>query len=38
MKPFDVGLAVTVAVISGLAFVASPVALDEFSPTLPAAA
>jgi O-acetylserine/cysteine efflux transporter len=34
MKPFDVGLAVTVAVIWGLAFVASRIALDEFSPEL----
>jgi len=34
MKPYDVGLAVTVAVIWGLAFVASRIALDEFSPEL----
>src|SRR6202035_5137726 len=34
MKPADVGLAVLVAVIWGLAFVASRTALDEFSPTL----
>ena len=34
MKPADVGLAVLVAVIWGLAFVASRIALDEFSPTL----
>jgi O-acetylserine/cysteine efflux transporter len=34
MKPFDAGLAVTVAVIWGLAFVASRIALDEFSPEL----
>jgi O-acetylserine/cysteine efflux transporter len=34
MKPYDVGLAVMVAVIWGLAFVASRVALDEFSPAL----
>ena len=32
MKPADVCLAVTVAVIWGLAFVASRIALDEFSP------
>src|ERR1700674_1560113 len=34
MKPFDVGLAVAVAVIWGLAFVASRLALDELSPSL----
>ena len=34
MKPFDVSLAVMVAVIWGLAFVASRIALDEFSPAL----
>jgi O-acetylserine/cysteine efflux transporter len=34
MKPTDVGLAVMVAVIWGLAFVASRIALDEFSPAL----
>ncbi len=34
MKPADVGLAVLVAVIWGLAFVASRIALDEFSPPL----
>ena len=34
MKPFDVCLAVMVAVIWGLAFVASRIALDEFSPEL----
>jgi O-acetylserine/cysteine efflux transporter len=34
MKPFDVGLAVAVAVIWGLAFVASRFALDELSPSL----
>jgi O-acetylserine/cysteine efflux transporter len=34
MKPFDVALAVMVAVIWGLAFVASRIALDEFSPEL----
>src|SRR5229473_1160893 len=34
MKPADVCLAVTVAVIWGLAFVASRIALDEFSPEL----
>ena len=34
MKPFDVALAVLVAVIWGLAFVASRIALDEFSPAL----
>jgi O-acetylserine/cysteine efflux transporter len=34
MKPYDVGLAVLVAVIWGLAFVASRIALDEFSPPL----
>src|SRR5947209_2663125 len=34
MKPFDAVLAVLVAVIWGLAFVASRVALDEFSPAL----
>jgi O-acetylserine/cysteine efflux transporter len=34
MKPADVGIAVTVAVIWGLAFVASRIALDEFSPEL----
>src|ERR1700722_398404 len=34
MKPSDVGLAVMVAVIWGLAFVASRIALDEFSPAL----
>ena len=34
MKPVDVSLAVMVAVIWGLAFVASRIALDEFSPEL----
>jgi len=34
MKPFDVCLAMLVAVIWGLAFVASRIALDEFSPEL----
>src|ERR1700716_2169441 len=34
MKPTDVCLAVLVAVIWGLAFVASRIALDEFSPEL----
>jgi O-acetylserine/cysteine efflux transporter len=34
MKPYDVCLAVAVAVIWGLAFVASRLALDEFSPEL----
>jgi O-acetylserine/cysteine efflux transporter len=34
MKPADVCLAITVAVIWGLAFVASRIALDEFSPEL----
>jgi O-acetylserine/cysteine efflux transporter len=34
MKPADVCLAVSVAVIWGLAFVASRIALDEFSPAL----
>jgi O-acetylserine/cysteine efflux transporter len=34
MKPADIGLAVLVAVIWGLAFVASRIALDELSPTL----
>src|SRR5215469_17233022 len=34
MKPADVGIAVLVAVIWGLAFVASRIALDEFSPSL----
>jgi O-acetylserine/cysteine efflux transporter len=34
MKPADVGLAALVAVIWGLAFVASRLALDEFSPAL----
>ena len=34
MKPVDVVLAVTVAVIWGLGFVASRLALDELSPTL----
>ena len=34
MKPADVGLAVLVAVIWGLAFVASRISLDEFSPPL----
>ena len=34
MKPADVGIAVRVAVIWGLAFVASRIALDEFSPEL----
>jgi hypothetical protein len=32
MKPFDVGLAVTVAVISGLAFVAPPHDENEHKP------
>jgi len=34
VKPADVGIAVLVAVIWGLAFVASRIALDEFSPEL----
>jgi O-acetylserine/cysteine efflux transporter len=34
MKPLDVGVAVAVAVIWGLAFVASRLALDELSPSL----
>jgi O-acetylserine/cysteine efflux transporter len=34
MKPYDVGLAVMVAVIWGLAFVVSRIALEEFSPAL----
>src|SRR5437762_8134436 len=34
MKPVDVGLGIIVAVIWGLAFVASRIALDEFSPSL----
>jgi O-acetylserine/cysteine efflux transporter len=34
MKPADVSLAVMVAVIWGLAFIASRIALDEFSPAL----
>lgn len=34
MKPYDVCLAVLVAAIWGLAFVASRIALDEFSPEL----
>ena len=34
MKPFAIGLVVLVAVIWGLAFVASRIALDEFSPEL----
>ena len=34
MKPADVGIAVVVAVIWGLAFVASRIALNEFSPEL----
>src|SRR5947208_6060698 len=34
MKPYDVCIAVMVAVIWGLAFVASRIALDEFSPSL----
>ena len=34
MKPADVCIAVLVAVIWGLAFVASRIALDEFSPSL----
>jgi O-acetylserine/cysteine efflux transporter len=34
MKPADICIAVTVAVIWGLAFVASRIALDEFSPEL----
>jgi uncharacterized membrane protein len=34
MKPYDVCLAILVAVIWGLAFVASRIALDEFSPAL----
>ena len=34
MKPADAGIAVMVAVIWGLAFVASRIALDEFSPAL----
>ncbi|MCW2357285.1 MULTISPECIES: EamA family transporter [Bradyrhizobium] len=34
MKPADVGIAVMVAVIWGLAFVARRIALDEFSPEL----
>jgi O-acetylserine/cysteine efflux transporter len=34
MKPADIGLALMVAVIWGLGFVASRIALDEFSPAL----
>jgi O-acetylserine/cysteine efflux transporter len=34
MKPVDILLAVAVAVILGLAFVASRIALDEWSPAL----
>jgi O-acetylserine/cysteine efflux transporter len=34
MKPYDVGLAVMVAVIWGLGFVVSRIALEEFSPAL----
>jgi O-acetylserine/cysteine efflux transporter len=34
MKPIDIGLAIMVAVIWGLAFVASRIALEEFSPAL----
>ena len=34
MKPADICIAVLVAVIWGLAFVASRIALDELSPTL----
>ena len=34
MRPADIGIAVMVAVIWGLAFVASRIALDEFSPEL----
>src|SRR5262249_40409170 len=34
MKPADIGIAILVAVIWGLAFVASRIALDEFSPEL----
>ena len=34
MKPVDIGLAILVAVIWGLAFVASRIALEEFSPAL----
>jgi O-acetylserine/cysteine efflux transporter len=34
MKPADAGIAIMVAVIWGLAFVASRIALDEFSPSL----
>jgi O-acetylserine/cysteine efflux transporter len=34
MKPADIGIAVLVAVIWGLAFVASRIALDEFPPAL----
>jgi O-acetylserine/cysteine efflux transporter len=34
MKPADVCLAVTVAVIWGFGFIASRIALDEFSPPL----
>ena len=34
MKPYDVCLAAMVAVIWGLAFAASRIALDEFSPAL----
>jgi O-acetylserine/cysteine efflux transporter len=34
MKPADIGLAIMVAVIWGLAFVASRIALNEFSPAL----
>jgi O-acetylserine/cysteine efflux transporter len=34
MKPADVSIAILVAVIWGLAFVASRIALDEFSPAL----
>ncbi|HJZ22400.1 MAG TPA: EamA family transporter, partial [Bradyrhizobium sp.] len=34
MKPSDIALATLVVVIWGLAFVASRIALDEFSPEL----
>ena len=34
MKPADIFIAITVAIIWGLAFVASRIALDELSPEL----
>ena len=34
MKPADILIAVMVAIVWGLAFVASRIALDEFSPEL----